>query len=246
MQNSFSRTKILIGAEAIQKLTASSIAVFGIGGVGSFAAESLARSGIGKLWLFDADTISISNINRQLVALNSTVGKLKVEVMKERILDINPGCVVSLYACFYSESNAADYDLSDFDYIIDAMDTISSKLTLIERANAAGVRIVSSMGAGNRLDPSHFKVADIFETSICPLARKIRHEMRSRSLKGIKVVYSDEVPSVSVNYSSAEHSYAQTEDSSVQCKAPLGSIAFVPSVAGMLLAGTVIRDIIKA
>ncbi len=243
MHSQFSRTRDLIGDAAMKKLMASSIAVFGIGGVGSFAVEALARSGIGRLSLFDADTVSITNINRQLIALNTTIGKLKIEIMKERILDINPECCVELNACFYSDKNASDYNLSCYDYIIDAMDTVASKLTLIKCAHAAGVRIISSMGAGNKLDPSRFKVADISETSICPLARIIRRELRALNLKGLKVVYSDEVPVVSTCKLSINHN-AQTESEQRQYKPPLGSIAFVPSVAGMLLAGTVVRDII--
>ena len=174
MSDEFVRTKMLIGEDGLKKLRNASVAVFGIGGVGSFAAEALARGGIGRLILVDRDTVSLSNINRQLVAAHSTLGRYKVEVMRERILDINPGAKVEVYPVFYTADNAGDFDYSSFSYIADAMDTITSKLVLIERAKAAGVPVISCMGAGNKLNPTDFEVADIYETSVCPLARVMR------------------------------------------------------------------------
>ena len=174
MTNEFSRTELLIGKEAMRKLASSSVAVFGVGGVGSFAAEALARCGVGTILLIDDDTVCISNINRQLVALHSTLGHKKTQVMKERILDINPKCNVTVCDCFYTAQTADEIDLSQFDYIVDAIDTVSSKLILIERAKAAGVPIISAMGAGNKLDPTKFEIADIKKTSVCPLAKVMR------------------------------------------------------------------------
>ena len=239
MLNEFSRVQILLGKDAMEALTDSRVAVFGIGGVGSFAAEALARAGVGKLDVFDGDRVCLTNINRQLIALHSTIGKQKVEVMRSRILDINPRCAVAAHACFYGAETADSVDLSVYDYIIDAIDTVSSKLLLIERATAAGVRIISCMGAGNKLDPTRLEVADIYQTSVCPLARVMRKELKSRGIRALKVVYSREEAikpdeDISVN---------SETDRTARRQVP-GSVSFVPPVAGYILAGEVVKDII--
>ncbi len=222
----FSRTQLILGKEAMEKLAGASVAVFGIGGVGSFAAEALARAGIGAIAIIDSDMVCPSNINRQLIATHGTIGRKKVEVMRERILDIHPECVVTVYDFFYSEQNATDIDLSRFDYIVDAIDSVSSKVTLIVRAKEANVPIISSMGAGNRLDPLKFEVADIYATSVCPLARVMRRELRKRGIGSLKVVFSREEP-------------VRPREGGVP-----GSISFVPPVAGFILASVAVRDII--
>ncbi|MBQ7794642.1 MAG: tRNA threonylcarbamoyladenosine dehydratase [Clostridia bacterium] len=222
---------MLIGTENIEVLKNSSVAVFGIGGVGSFVAEALARCGVGKILLVDNDTVSLSNINRQLIALHSTVGRAKTEVMKERITDINPLCNVETADVFYTESN--DIDLSGYDYIVDAIDTVSSKLTLICEAKRLNIPIISSMGTGNKLDASHFKIADISKTSVCPLARVMRKELKVRGITKLKVLYSDEQPRTPT--------ITLSEAGRRQIPA---SISFVPSVAGLLIAGEVVRDLI--
>lgn len=231
MNEIFSRSELLLGSYGLDRLKAARVAVFGIGGVGGHAAEALARTGVGKIDLIDADTVSKSNINRQAVALMSTVGKYKVDVMRERILDINPGCKVRTYKVFYSAESADTFKFSEYDYVIDAIDTVSSKLELICRAKAEGVKIISAMGAGNKLDPTAFTVTDIYKTSVCPLARVMRGELRRRGIKSLKVVYSKEepIPAVAKDGSSKRH-------------AP-GSLAFVPSVVGLIMAGEVIKDI---
>ena len=251
MLNEFSRAQLLLGKEAMETLAGSRVAVFGIGGVGSFAAEALARAGVGKLDVFDDDKVCLTNINRQLIALHSTIGKQKVEVMRDRILDINPRCVVTAHACFYSADTADSVDLSVYDYIVDAIDTVSCKLLLIERANAAGVRIISCMGAGNKLDPTRLEVSDIYKTSVCPLARVMRKELKSRGIPKLKVVYS------------REEAIKPEEDMSISCKTGCvcppgtkrnctarrqvpGSVSFVPPVAGYILAGEVVKDIIAS
>ncbi len=251
MLNEFSRAQLLLGKEAMVALAGARVAVFGIGGVGSFAAEALARAGVGNLDVFDDDKVCLTNINRQLIALHSTIGKQKVEVMRDRILDINPRCVVTAHACFYSAETADSVDLSVYDYIIDAIDTVSCKLLLIERANAAGVPIISCMGAGNKLDPTRLEVSDIYKTSVCPLARVMRKELKSRGIPKLKVVYS------------REESIKPEDDLSISCKTGCvcppgtkrkctarrqvpGSVSFVPPVAGYILAGEVVKDIIAA
>jgi tRNA A37 threonylcarbamoyladenosine dehydratase len=227
----FSRAALLLGNDGMERIFASRVAVFGIGGVGGHAAEALARAGVGEIHLIDADTVSESNINRQAVALTSTVGKDKVDVMMQRIVDINPRASVVTHKVFYSDETADDFDLSRYDYIIDAIDSVSSKLLLICRANDAGVPIISSMGTGNKLDPTRFEVSDIYKTSVCPLARIMRTELRKRGIKALKVVYSKEEPIRAVV--PGEHRHAP------------GSISFVPSVAGLILAGEVIRALSK-
>lgn len=230
----FGRTGMLLGESGMRRLFCAKVAVFGIGGVGGYAAEALARSGVGALDLFDRDRISVSNINRQIIALHSTVGRYKSEVMKERILDINPQARVNAYPCFYTPENAGDFDFTQYDYIVDAIDTVTSKLELAVRAQAAGVPIISSMGAGNKLDPGRLTVTDIFSTSVCPLARVMRRELRARGITRLKVVYSTE-PALTPG---AEEGGLQPGRRSTP-----GSVAFVPSVAGLMLAGEVVKDL---
>ncbi|MDL2325201.1 tRNA threonylcarbamoyladenosine dehydratase, partial [Ruminococcaceae bacterium OttesenSCG-928-A16] len=194
MSELFARTEMLVGEDAVALLAAKRVAVFGVGGVGGFVCEALARAGIGQLDIFDDDVVSISNLNRQIVALQSTVGRRKTSVMAQRIADINPACVVTEHAVFYTPQNADDYPLGVYDYIVDAVDTVSAKLEIITRAVAAGVPVISAMGAGNKLHPELFEVADIEKTSVCPLARVIRKELKKRNIHGVKVVYSKEEP----------------------------------------------------
>ncbi len=236
--NEFSRTRMLLGKEAMDKLKRSKVAVFGIGGVGSFAAEAIVRSGVGGIALFDNDIVSITNINRQLIATHSTMGKKKAQVMKERALDINPECLVEAFDCFYTAENAAEFGLSKYDYIVDAIDTVSSKLTLIEQAKKADVPVISSMGAGNKLDPAKFEVADIYETSICPLAKVMRRELKKRGIDSLKVVYSKEEPLKPI-----EDDSSRSEDTEGVKRQVPGSVAFVPSVAGLIIAAEVIKDL---
>ena len=194
MNSQFERTELMLGSEGIKRLNNSSVCVFGVGGVGSFVCEALARMGIGKITIVDNDTISISNLNRQIIALHSTIGKYKVDVMEERIKDINPSCNVVKYKCFYLPENKDDIDFSSFDYIVDAVDTLSAKITIISKAKELNIPIISSMGTGNKLNPQGFLVADINQTSVCPLARTLRYELKKRNIKGVKVVYSKEEP----------------------------------------------------
>ena len=230
MEEMFSRCIPLLGSEGLNRLAKCHIAVFGIGGVGGHAAEALARSGVKKIDLIDGDVVSVSNLNRQIIALTSTLGRPKAEVMRERILDINPSAEVRALNLFFSAENSAEFDFSAYDYIIDAIDTVSSKIELISCAQRAGVKIISSMGAGNKLDPTKFEVSDIYKTSVCPLARAVRTELRRRGIKGLKVVYSKEEPS------------GIGSDSEPKKRVP-ASLAFVPSVAGLIIAGEVIKDI---
>lgn len=229
----FSRTAILIGEENLQKLKNARVAVFGVGGVGGYVVEALARSGVGSLDLIDKDTVSESNVNRQIIALHSTVGKLKTEVAAERAKDINPDICVRTHNLFYLPETANQFDFSAYDYIVDAIDTVSGKIALIERAKEANTPVISSMGAGNKLDPTKFEVADISKTSVCPLARVMRRELKKRGVEHLKVVYSKEepLPSPLIDEESG--------------KSIPGSIAFVPSVVGLIIAGEVIKDLIK-
>lgn len=220
----FSRTALLLGEDKMERLYAARVAIFGIGGVGGYAAEAIARSGVGRMLLVDSDVVSISNLNRQIIATHETIGRKKVEVMKERILSINPTAQVEIRDCFYDASTADNFDFTNFDYIVDCIDSVSSKLLLIERALSTGTDIISSMGAGNKLDPSRFEIADIQQTSVCPLARVMRQQLRKRGIEHLTVVYSRE-PAIK----------PQGQD-----RAP-ASISFVPSVAGLMLAGEVIR-----
>ena len=248
--NEFSRTELLIGKEALQKLAVSRVAVFGIGGVGSYAVEGLVRSGVGKLVLIDDDCICLTNINRQLHATRKTVGKPKVEVMRERILEINPRAEVEIYQRFYMPEQAEELVRTDYDYIIDAIDTVTAKIDLVVQANKKGIPIISCMGAGNKLDPSRFEISDIYATSVCPLAKVMRKELRQREIPSLKVVYSKEeplTPIVSEESSCSENCICPkgtTRTCTIRRQIP-GSIAFVPSVAGLILAGEVVKDLIK-
>lgn len=242
MQEQFTRTEAVLGVEAMQRFSKARIAVFGIGGVGGYTVEALARSGIGALDLFDDDIVSVSNLNRQLIALHSTIGKKKTEVMRDRVLDINPAAKVTIHNLFYLPDNAATIDLSVYDYIVDAVDTVSAKLELVRRAKRARVPIICSMGAGNKVDPTRFEVADLFETSVDPLARVMRRELKKEGICDVKVVYSKEEPVVT--------KAVITNDSAAQRPGNAkryspGSLAFVPSVAGLILAGEVLRDLAK-
>ena len=233
-----SRTEMLLGKKAIEKLKGARVAVFGVGGVGGYTVEALARAGVGTLDLIDSDRVSLSNINRQIIALHSTVGELKVDVAKKRVEDINPQAVVHTYPIFYLEDTASQFCLSDYDYIVDAIDTVAGKLTLICGAHEAGVPIISSMGAGNKLDPTAFRVADIYDTAVCPLAKVMRTELRRRKIPSLKVVYSEELP-----LSPVPDSADQTQDQTSPRRSTPGSISFVPSVVGLIIAGEVIKDL---
>ena len=228
-----SRTEALIGKSAVEKLKNSRVAVFGVGGVGGFVAEGLARCGIGSIDLIDKDRVSVSNINRQIVALQSTVGRYKTEVMAERIKDINPDAKVGVYNIFYLPETADEFDFSVYDYIVDAVDTVSAKLSIVERAYALKIPVISSMGAGNKLDPTAFEVEDVYKTSVCPLAKVMRRELKKRGVEKLKVVYSKEEPKIS-----------ELIDGESGKRAP-ASISFVPSVVGLIIAGEVIKDLIK-
>ena len=225
MENQFTRTEMMLGKAAVERLNLTRVAVFGIGGVGGHAVEALARAGVGELHLFDSDTVSVTNINRQIIALHSTVGRLKVEVMRERIADINPEARVFTYPIFYGEDTAGDIDMSRFDYVVDAIDTVRSKILLITSAKEAGVPVISSMGAGNKIDPTSFEVADIYKTSVCPLARALRSELKRRGVTSLKTVYSKEPPFIGGGE-----------------RTP-GSLSFVPGAVGLIIAGEVVKDL---
>lgn len=229
----FSRTRLLLGDDAIERLAESRVAVFGVGGVGGYAAEALARSGVGTIDLIDSDRVCPTNINRQIIATDKTVGKYKVDAAAERIREINPNAVVNLHRIFYLPETAAELDLTLYDYIIDAVDTVTAKLELAVRAYEASTPIISSMGAGNKLDPTAFEVADIYKTSVCPLARVMRRELKKRKIPSLKVVYSKEEAIKPLDADSDDSAKRQTP----------GSVAFVPSVAGLICAGEVIRDL---
>jgi len=245
----FSRTEMLLGKEAMARLANSSVAIFGIGGVGGSAAEALARSGVGKFSICDDDTVCLTNINRQVIATHKTLGRDKVDAMAERIREINPKAEVSGIRCFYGPDTAPDIDLSGFDYILDAVDTVTAKLLLVEGAMAVNVPIISCMGTGNKLDPTQLEVTDIYKTSICPLARVMRRELKARRIKKLKVVYSKEIPltpSDDEQYS-CKFNCICSEDSSRHCekrRAVPGSVAFVPPVAGIIMAAEIIKDLI--
>lgn len=223
MEQPFSRTELLLGAEGVKRLRNASVAVFGIGGVGGYVVEALARSGVGRLHLIDHDTVSVSNLNRQIIATVSTIGRYKVDVARERVLDINPEAKVSVYRTFFVPDKAEEFDFAGYDYVVDAIDTVTGKLALIMEAKRAGTQVISSMGAGNKLDASAFEVADIYQTSVCPLAKVMRRELKKRGVRKLKVVYSREQP--------------------VSSSRPPGSNAFVPAAAGLILAGEVVKDL---
>ena len=249
MLNQFSRTQLLIGEEVINRLKGAKVAVFGIGGVGGYVCEALVRSGVGAFDLIDDDKVCLTNLNRQIIATRKTIGKYKVDVMKERILDINPDADVQVHKCFFLPENAADFPFEEYDYIVDAVDTVTAKISLVMKAKELNIPIISSMGAGNKLDASLFKVADIYQTKVCPLAKVMRRELKKRGVKKLKVVYSEEQPMTPI------------EDMAISCRSNCicppgaahkcterraipGSVAFVPSVAGLIIAGEVVKDLI--
>lgn len=250
MLDQFSRTQLLVGKEAMDRLANARVAIFGIGGVGGYVVEALARSGVGTLDLIDDDKICLTNLNRQIIATRSTIGKYKVDVAKARVLDINPKAVVNTYQTFYVPETAEQFDFSQYDYVVDAIDTVTGKINLVMQAEQTHTPIISSMGAGNKMDPTAFKVADIYKTSVCPLAKVMRRELKKRGIKKLKVVYSEEKPLTPI------------EDESISCKSHCvcppgtvrkctqrrqvpGSNAFVPSVVGLIIAGEVIKDLIR-
>ncbi len=233
MSETFIRTELLLGEDGVAALQQAKVAIFGIGGVGGYVAEALARSGVGAFVLVDRDVVSTSNINRQIIATTRTVGKPKAELMRERILDINPEASVEVYNCFFLPENAADFDFASYSYVVDAVDTVTAKLEIVMCARKAGVPVISSMGAGNKLDPTRFEVADIYETSVCPLARVMRRELKKRGVDRLKVVYSREEALTPKRILSDESK-----------RVIPGSVAFVPSVAGLILAGEVVKDLV--
>lgn len=248
MEQAFSRTELLLGSSALERLAASRVAVFGIGGVGGYVCEALARTGVGHLDLIDSDTVAVSNINRQIIATTKTVGQYKTDAMEARILDINPAAKITKHNCFFLPETAADFPFNQYDYVVDAVDTMSAKLALVTHCHAAGVPIICAMGAGNKLDPTGFQVADLAKTKMDPLARVMRRELKKRGIRKLKVVYSEEQP------------LRPIEDMAISCRAHCicppgtkrhctdrrdipGSTAFVPSVAGLILAGEVVKDL---
>lgn len=249
MLNQFSRTELLLGKDGIEKLASSRVAIFGIGGVGGYTVEALARSGIGTFDLIDDDKICITNINRQIYALRSTVGKYKVDVAKDRILDINPNAVVNTYKTFYTPETADEFDFSQYDYVVDAIDTVVGKLKIVEKAKEAKVPVISSMGAGNKMNPALFEVTDIFKTSVCPLAKVMRQELKKRKIRKLKVVYSKEIPikpNDDIEISCKKHCVCPpgtVRKYTARRQIP-GSNAFVPSVVGLIIAGEVVKDLI--
>lgn len=241
----FERTELLLGKEAVERLHNARVAVFGVGGVGGYVCEALARSGVGALDLIDSDTVCLSNINRQIIATHKTLGQYKVDVMRERILDINPCARVCVHKCFFLPETADDFHFADYDYVVDAVDTVTAKIALVVKAKEEHVPIISSMGAGNKLDGSGFRVADLYETRVCPLAKVMRRELKKRGIQRLKVVYSEEMPIVLQAAEEAEADSAlHTQSSGPRRRIGPGSVAFVPSVAGLIIAGEVVRDLI--
>ncbi len=234
----FSRTEMLFGSDAMERLKNARVAVFGIGGVGGYVVEALARSGVGALDLIDNDCVAISNLNRQIIATHETIGMPKVQAAKERILQINPSCIVRTYETFYMPETAAEFDFAAYDYVVDAIDTVTGKISLVMQAEAAKTPIICSMGTGNKTDPSAFMVADIYKTSVCPLAKVMRYELKRRGIKKLKVVYSQELPQKPFGQPEAAEGQAHRHSTPASC-------AFVPPVAGLILAGEVVRDLIK-
>lgn len=274
MENQFDRTRILVGSDAIDKLGRSRVAVFGVGGVGGYVCEALVRSGVGAFDLVDMDTVSLTNLNRQIIATHSTIGKLKVDVMKERMLDINPDCDIRTYPCFFLPENADDFPFAEYDYVIDAVDTVTAKLEIIMRCKALGIPVISAMGAGNKLDPSMFRVTDIYRTNVCPLAKVMRRELKKRGVKKLKVVYSEEVPrehvealepagdeETDVSFASAVDgddsadgkTAAEGKETAAEAvpaygtkrRSTPGSTAYAPAIAGLMIAAEVMKDLMK-
>ena len=248
MLNQFSRTQLLIGKDNMDRLKNARVAVFGIGGVGGYTVEALARSGVGTLDLIDDDKVCLTNLNRQILATRKTIGKYKVDVAKERILDINPDAVVNTYMTFFMPDTAEQFDFSQYDYVVDAIDTVTGKIQLVMQAQESGVPIISSMGAGNKMDAAAFEVADIYKTSVCPLAKVMRRELKKRGVKKLKVVYSKEKPLTPIDdmeISCKNHCVCPpgTERSCTQRRQIPGSNAFVPSVVGLIIAGEIIKDL---
>ena len=250
MLTQFSRTELLFGKEAMDKLAGSKVAVFGIGGVGGYVCEALVRSGVGAFDLIDDDKVCLTNLNRQIIATRSTVGKYKTDVMRDRMLDINPNVEVEVHKCFFLPENADDFPWDSYDYVVDAVDTVTAKIALVMKCKEKNIPIISSMGAGNKLDPTAFEVADIYKTSVCPLAKVMRRELKKRGVKKLKVVYSEEIPTRPIEDMAiscrnncicppgAEHKCTERRDIP-------GSVAFVPSVAGLIIAGEVAKDLIR-
>ena len=250
MLTQFSRTELLFGKEAMDKLAGSKVAVFGIGGVGGYVCEALVRSGVGAFDLIDDDKVCLTNLNRQIIATRSTVGKYKNDVMRDRMLDINPKVDVEVHKCFFLPENADDFPWDSYDYVVDAVDTVTAKIALVMKCKEKNIPIISSMGAGNKLDGSQFKVADIYKTKVCPLAKVMRRELKKRGVKKLKVVYSEEIPTRPIEDMAiscrnhcicppgAEHKCTERRDIP-------GSVAFVPSVAGLIIAGEVAKDLIR-
>ncbi|MDY5520481.1 MAG: tRNA threonylcarbamoyladenosine dehydratase [Agathobacter sp.] len=250
MLTQFSRTELLLGKDAMQKLSESRVAVFGVGGVGGYVCEALVRSGVGAFDLIDDDKVCLTNLNRQIIATRKTVGKYKVDVMKERILDINPDADVRIHKCFFLPENANEFPFGEYDYVVDAVDMVTAKIELVMQVQKMHVPIISSMGAGNKLDGSQFRVADIYKTKVCPLAKVMRHELKKRGVKKLKVVYSEEMPTRPIEDMAiscrtncicppgAEHKCTERRDIP-------GSVAFVPSVAGLIIAGEVVKDLCR-
>lgn len=251
MLTQFSRTELLLGKEGMERLKNARVAVFGVGGVGGYVCEALVRSGVGSFDLIDDDKVCLTNLNRQIIATRKTVGKYKTEVMKERILDINPDADVRIHNCFFLPENADEFPFEEYDYVVDAVDTVTAKIALVMKAQEKHIPVISSMGAGNKLDGSQFRVADIYKTKVCPLAKVMRRELKKRGVKKLKVVYSEEQPITPI------------EDMAISCKtncicppgaehkcterrAIPGSVAFVPSVAGLIIAGEVVKDLINS
>lgn len=256
MREELSRTGLLIGEEGVEKLQSARVAVFGIGGVGGYVVEALARSGVGALDLIDNDTVALSNLNRQIIATKQTVGQYKVDVMKERIMSINPEAQVEVYRCFFLPENADEFDFAQYDYVVDAVDTVTAKLEIIMRAKAVGVPVISCMGAGNKLDPTKFEVTDIYKTTMCPLAKVMRRELKKRGVESLKVVYSteqalqprtpekeDKLSGQSVGQSNTDNA-GNTKNPGSSRRSTPGSIAYVPAVAGLIAAGEVIKDLL--
>lgn len=237
MTHKFFRTELLIGEQGLNSLSKAKVLVFGVGGVGSYTVEALARCGVGSITLVDSDVVTITNLNRQLIALHSTIGQHKTEVAKSRIKDIDPNILVNTYQTFYNSETSRLFDFSSYDYVIDAIDTVTSKILIIEQAKAAKVPIISSMGTGNKLDPSRFEIADISKTSVCPLAKVMRTELRKRKIKKVKVLYSKEQPSKQTE---------QIGTANIKKTPEIGSISFVPATAGLRIAGEVIKDLLEA
>lgn len=234
MDNQFSRTELLLGAENMERLGRARVAIFGIGGVGGYCLEALARSGVGTLDLIDNDKVCLTNLNRQIIATRSTIGQYKVDAARNRVLEINPKAQVNVYRTFYMPDTAEQFDFSQYDYVVDAIDTVTGKIALVEQAQRAGTPIISSMGAGNKLEAAAFQVADIYETSVCPLAKVMRRELKKRGVKRLKVVYSQEMPLVPAE---------TTEEAPGSRRQIPGSNAFVPSVVGLIIAGEVVKDL---